>query len=75
MEHSELEQPDFKKAVGAAWQERYRALGLRVQRNRRRSSTWEELNEQLLLLYPGSSKADRRSLIKLRLRTWELLRE
>ena len=72
LEHSELEQPDFKKAVGAAWQERYRALGLRVQRNRRRSSTWEELNEQLLLLYPSSSKADRRALIMLRLRTWVL---
>ena len=70
LEHSGMEQQDFKKAVASAWQQRYKALGLRVRRNRQRSSTWEELNEVLLRLYPGSSKAHRRALIMLRLRAW-----
>ena len=70
LEHSGMEQQDFKKAVATTWQERYKALGLRVRRNRQRSSTWEELNEVLLRIYPGSSKAHRRALIMLRLRTW-----
>ena len=65
-----MQQQDFKKAVATAWQQRYKALGLRVRRNRHRSSTWEELNQVLLRLYPGGSKEHRRALIMLRLRTW-----